>query len=252
MTANRLQREKDFHDRRFSDDLLRSNKVSRFYALTRTVKLEYQESLFPKCLGAQVLELGCGAGDMTLKIAESGARVISIDISRVALKHTMAQARHANLKGSISPSRTNAEKLSFADNSFDQVFGTGILHHLDLESVIPEVRRVLHPDGEVVFIEPLGHNILINLFRHCTPRIRSVDEHPLTESDLATLEHYFGQVDVAYFYLLTLFAAPFVNLSCFDWILNFFESIDQYLFKIPFFRRQAWQVLIKLSKPRHV
>jgi SAM-dependent methyltransferase len=179
-------------------------------------------------------------------------QTLNIDPAQVAQAAADLAQGGTNLKGSISPSRTNAEKLSFADNSFDQVFGTGILHHLDLESVIPEVRRVLHPDGEVVFIEPLGHNILINLFRHCTPRIRSVDEHPLTESDLATLEHYFGQVDVAYFYLLTLFAAPFVNLSCFDWILNFFESIDQYLFKIPFFRRQAWQVLIKLSKPRHV
>lgn len=249
MTADRLQRERDFHNQRFSDDLLRSNKVSRFYALTRTVKVEYQESLLPKCLGAQVLELGCGTGEMTLKIAESGARVISIDISQVALNHIMAQAKHANLKGSISPSRTNAEKLGFADNSFDLVFGTGILHHLEWESALREIKRVLCPDGRAVFIEPLGHNVLINMFRRSTPQIRSADEHPLTESDLAALENYFGRVDVEYFYLFALLAAPFVGSACFDWVLNFFESVDQWIFNIPFFRRHAWQVLIKLSEP---
>jgi ubiquinone/menaquinone biosynthesis C-methylase UbiE len=252
MTTDELQREKKFHNQRFADDSVRSRKVARFYKLNRTIEAAYRESLFCECGDTKALELGCGTGAMALEMTESGTQVSAIDISQVALRLMKAQARQSGLEEKSNFYLMNAEKLGFTDNSFDLVFGKGILHHLDLESVIPEIKRVLRSDGQAVFIEPLGHNILINIFRRCTPGIRSVDEHPLTESDLAVLKNYFGQVDVEYFYLFALLAAPLVGLSCFDWGLDFFESVDQWLFNIPLFRRQAWQLLIKLSEPQHL
>jgi ubiquinone/menaquinone biosynthesis C-methylase UbiE len=63
----------------------------------------------------------------------------------------------------------NAEATTFPDNSFDLICGSSILHHLNLDKACAEIRRILRPDGGAVFIEPLGHNPLINMFRKLTP-----------------------------------------------------------------------------------
>lgn len=47
--------------------------------------------------------------------------------------------------------RMDAHHLEFPDRTFDIVFGTGILHHLDLETAVREIARVLKDDGEMVF-----------------------------------------------------------------------------------------------------
>ena len=72
----------------------------------------------------------------------------------------------------------NCEKTGFQDNEFDLIYGTGVLHHLELEKCLNEIRRILKKDGEIIFIEPMGTNPFINLYRLLTPKSRSEDEHP--------------------------------------------------------------------------
>ena len=43
---------------------------------------------------------------------------------------------------------------------------------------------------ELIFIEPLGTNPLINLYRKFTPTSRSDDEHPLTFEDIKYFKSY--------------------------------------------------------------
>jgi SAM-dependent methyltransferase len=50
---------------------------------------------------------------------------------------------------------------------------TAVLHHLDLEVALGEVRRVLKKGGLAVFSEPLAHNPLVRLFRAVTPFARA-------------------------------------------------------------------------------
>ena len=50
-------------------------------------------------------------------------------------------------------------------NRFDIIYGTGILHHLNLKACLDEIERILKPGGKFVFIEPLGTNPVINLYR---------------------------------------------------------------------------------------
>lgn len=78
----------------------------------------------------------------------------------------------------------NANRLGFGDETFDLVFGAGILHHLDLPTAIEEVRRVLRPGGTCVFHEPLGVNPVGKLVRALTPSARTADERPLGMDDL--------------------------------------------------------------------
>ena len=69
-----------------------------------------------------------------------------------------------------------------------------------------EVARVMRPSAGALFIEPLGHNPVINLYRRRTPEQRTVDEHPLLMDDMAVVRAHFAQVDETYFHLLGLLA----------------------------------------------
>jgi len=99
--------------------------------------------------GARVLELGCGTGEFTRRVAPSGARVVALDLSGDLL----VKAR-AKLDGAARFVRGNAHVLPFADASFDVVYGCSILHHLEVGVALREVRRVLRPGGRLVFSEP--------------------------------------------------------------------------------------------------
>lgn len=98
---------------------------------------------------ARVLELGCGTGEFTQRVARAGARLVALDLSGELL----ARARDKIGKGA-SFLRANAHVLPFSDASFDAVYGCSVLHHLDAEIALREVRRVLRPGGRLVFSEP--------------------------------------------------------------------------------------------------
>ena len=115
--------------------------------------------------------------------------------------------------------------------------------------MLEEIRRVLEPDGEAVFFEPLGHNPLINLYRRLAPAMRSADEHPLTSRDLETLRAFFGGVEIRYFHLLSLAAVVWRRLPGFEGLLRCLETVDHALFRVPALRRQAWIAVIRLSAP---
>jgi len=247
--SERVQREREFHDQRFALPSSRAQKVGRYYGITHTIWERYHQCIEASGAGARVLELGCGPGADTPRLAQGGTRVVAVDISRVALHAARARAEQERVQSGAALAQMNAEALGFRDHSFDVVCGAGILHHMQITEAMNEISRVLRPTGRAVLIEPLGHNTLINLFRRLTPRIRTEDEHPLLAKDLHLLLRYFHKVDVQCHYLTALLAAPLVRLPGFGSVLQALESIDRLLFRLPFFRRQAWQVLIKLSEP---
>jgi len=62
--------------------------------------------------------------------------------------------------------RGNAESLPYADASFDAVFGSSVLHHLDLDRALHEALRVLRPGGRCAFTEPNIVNPQVALMFH--------------------------------------------------------------------------------------
>src|ERR1700722_3509471 len=69
--------------------------------------------------GERILDLGCGDGQLTLRIAESGASVVGIDASA----EMVAAARARGVKADDGP----AENLPYPDHSFDAVFSNAVL-----------------------------------------------------------------------------------------------------------------------------
>lgn len=242
--ADKIQKEKEFHNQVFSDG--RRLSLNNVYKITQPSLDQFIALCLNDCERLSVLEYGCGHGSKAYALAQKGASVTGIDISDVAIEQAKNKAEELNLK--INFMVANAENLEFPSQIFDRVIGTAIIHHLDIEKAVSSIKKVLKPGGECFFYEPLGHNIFINLFRKLTPSMRTEDEHPLHLADLKNLAGYFKNTEITYFHLTSLLLIPFYRLRIFKKLLAYTESLDRILFRIfPFLRSQAWIVIIKLK-----
>jgi SAM-dependent methyltransferase len=246
---SRIEREREFHNREYTEGI-RAEGTDKFYSIQRFDRRLYSDLLTQSLDGgAQVLEYGCGPGsEAACFLAERGATVTGIDISQVAIAQASERAQREGVGDRCTFRVMDAENLEFESESFDLTFGSGILHHLDLDTAYSEVARTLKPGGRAVFYEPLGHNPAINLYRRRTPEFRTVDEHPLLMRDVRLAESYFRSVDYKCFHLLTLLAIPFRRARFFDGLLRGLSAADDRLLKLPL-QRYAWTVLISLKDP---
>jgi len=100
--------------------------------------------------GRDALELGCGAGQFGIRVAMRGARVVGVDFSANQL--AAAAPLMAETRVDFPLVRGNVEELPFADASFDLVFcDHGAVGFTDPRATVPEVARVLRPEGLFVF-----------------------------------------------------------------------------------------------------
>ena len=97
-----------------------------------------------------ILELGSTSWKQSIDFAAYPPKSLTcINISKKELKKGIKAAH--KLKTGQYCSHTfqimDAHHLEFPDDTFDIVFGTGILHHLDFETALREIFRVLKKDG---------------------------------------------------------------------------------------------------------
>jgi ubiquinone/menaquinone biosynthesis C-methylase UbiE len=98
------------------------------------------------------LEIGSGTGYFSLNLLQAGTirHATCTDISPGMLATLRGNAERLGLE--VETVATGAERLPFADASFDLVLGHAILHHIpDLSQAFAEFLRVLKPGGTVVF-----------------------------------------------------------------------------------------------------
>ena len=242
------RRERNFHDKAFSDSTREA--AWKFYAVTVHSRAHYEKLVTRHAAAGRALDCGCGKGANTQLLASVAEHVVAVDLSDVALQKTRQRLRERGC-ANVSFGAMNAEHLALADRSCDFVSGKSVIHHLDLDRALPELARVLKPGGMAVFLEPLGHNPLINAYRRRTPNFRTADEHPLTTTDLANAGRYFDRVDVRYFTLFTLLAFPLRKTRWFRQVLDVLTNVDQAVFRLfPYLSRHAWQIVLTLSEPK--
>jgi len=247
---DRIQREKDFHEKAFSEHGRQA--ADKYYIIAKSSIDFFKDYLTRNCAGYNVLEYGCGMGSHAFWLAKHQARWITgIDIASVAIDQANQQAQELGVKN-VTFKMMNAENLVFADDSFDLICGTGVLHHLDLEKAYAELSRALKPSGKAVFREPLGHNPFINAYRRLTPRLRTEDEHPILLNTLEIAQRYFRHVETHYFHLFSLGAVVFRKFKFFPHLLRVLDKIDEFIFRIALLRKYAWMVVIILAEPKKV
>lgn len=100
---------------------------------------------------SSVLEIGPGAGLVTVELARRGHRVTCIDPAAAMLENTSARAAAAGLADRVSATVADAQALPFADASFAAAVGVGVLPWLsDPMAALRELRRVLVPGAAAV------------------------------------------------------------------------------------------------------
>lgn len=109
--------------------------------------------------GERLLELGPGTGYYSLPVAEwlspDGTLEI-VDVQQEMLDHTMRRARDRGI-ANITPTRADARKLPFGDDSFDGAYLVTVLGEIpDQDIALRELQRVTRPGGRIVVGELFG------------------------------------------------------------------------------------------------
>ena len=241
-----LNKEKEFFDHQYAENP--RQKLGQIYSIIHCRNDRYQDLIYSGVAGRRVLEYGCGPGSHSKEMARRGGSVSGIDISEVGIAQA-AETAHAEGLTGLEYLVMDAQDMTFADDTFDLVVGEGILHHLDLERSYSEISRVLKPGGRAVFMEPLGHNIPMRLFRHFTPKMRTEDEHPLLKKDLEIAKRYFSNTVFEFFHLSSFGALLFLKTPWFFKFVAWGDKVDKLLFRsVPPLRLQAWYTIMILEK----
>jgi SAM-dependent methyltransferase len=164
--------------------------------------LEYAYHLLGDVAGRRVVDFGCGSGANSVLLAGRGAHVWGIDISEDLLRLAQRRLTVSGRDGGATFIAGSAHDMPFPDASIDVVFGIAILHHLDLDLVSREVRRVLKPGGRAIFQEPVRNSAVLRFVRKLIP-YRAPDispyERPLTDAELRRFATGFSSWDVRAF-----------------------------------------------------
>ena len=94
--------------------------------------------------GEEIVDLGCGTGQLTEKIAASGAKVVGLDSDRAMI--TQAQSNYPNIPFQVADA-TNFE----LENPADAIFSNAVLHWVtDAEAAVSQIAKSLKPGGRFV------------------------------------------------------------------------------------------------------
>ena len=101
-------------------------------------------------IGADVLEAGCGTGQMSIYLSKYGRRIFGIDLSEGSLTEAKKFISQNEIKN-VYLLKMNIFKLFFEKNFFDIIISTGVLHHThNSELAFKKLVEVLKVNGIII------------------------------------------------------------------------------------------------------
>jgi ubiquinone/menaquinone biosynthesis C-methylase UbiE len=175
-TNDPIINEKEFHNLKYSrnekNDYCKIDLMNNLFYKNNYSSYNYFFNLIQsKIKNKDVLECGCGLDGYSKKFGNLSGRYVAFDISEEAIKY---QKNFDCSQKNVEYYTMNIENMNFGTESFDIIFGKSILHHTNLENTFYEIFRVLKPNGQAFFLEPIIYNPIVFIFRKLTPTLRMI------------------------------------------------------------------------------
>ncbi len=131
--------------------------------------------------GESILDIGCRHGEDIQQVLDSGfkGKVVGVDIDGEVLRRASVKFKGAN---NVEILRANAIELPFKDDSFDLVYSSEVIEHIeDVGSFLREVGRVLKKGGVLIVTTPSRYNYITAIGNlvpaPCKKRLRRLVYH---------------------------------------------------------------------------
>ncbi|MFA5576339.1 MAG: methyltransferase domain-containing protein [Tissierellaceae bacterium] len=122
---------------------------SKLGSFVDTVETELAFTLFKPQEGMKILDVGCGTGNFSIKLAEMGCQVVGIDISEKMLAEARKKIEGRNLD--IKFYNMDVYNIDFQDGYFDGVFSMAAFEFIDRpQEAYDEMYRVLKEQGHLL------------------------------------------------------------------------------------------------------
>lgn len=239
----------DEFERRYSISLCNGGTNLRF----RAYKAQFD--FLAKNEGPYFLDCACGAGQLSIWLAQQGKKVWAFDFSESAIDIAKKSAEISGVDKMISYELMDARHLQYEDEFFDIITGKDCIHHLiKFPDAIREMVRVLKTGGKAVFVEPLALNPIINVLRFINIYFnKRLGEHMLNKSDLKFLECEFGSIQLDHFSVFSTFSklipGQFRQVAVIKRLCVILDMLDVYILKrLPFLNHYASVCYMELTK----
>lgn len=131
--------------------------LPRYYTLFKWVEFNKDDV---------VLDVGCGEGIVSFKLAALCRRVIGLDLSEKNIRAAENKRNSSKLKERIDFMLGNILDLPFSDNSFDLIVFLDALPEIEQDkSALAEIARVLKPKGRFVISAACSYSCEASLFK---------------------------------------------------------------------------------------
>ena len=265
MVRTRLDTEESFHDRWASELNHESVPIGAAFEGSTSPENRFILRHLGDVHGKLLLDLGCGAGENSIYFAGKGANCVAGDWSSGMIRVAQRLAERHCMQ--IDARRLNAMEIDFPDDTFDVVYASNLLHHVEPKAALREIHRILKNGGKACIWDPLRHNPVINIYRRIASEVRTKDEKPLSIFFIDEVRNLFSHVVYDTFWLSTLWIfLKFYFIEKVDpnkeryWkkiineeirlrsIYRRLEKLDHLLKKIPLMKRLAWNIAIIATK----
>jgi ubiquinone/menaquinone biosynthesis C-methylase UbiE len=95
----------------------------------------------------RVLDVGCGAGDFAIRLAERAGRVDAVDRSA-----GMIEAARRAVPANVTCWQGDVAEMTLPAGAYDAITSISALHHMSLPTVLPRLAQALRPGGLLVAI----------------------------------------------------------------------------------------------------
>lgn len=136
-------------------DVYQARTLSAFiYRDRRSAVLSMVDKLhLPK--SSRILEVGCGAGSITIPLAKKGYRISAVDTVEGMLELTRDAAQRAGLSGNVETSPADVYQSGFPSEHFSLVIAVGLFPWLEHPAkALLEMYRVTKSGGYVILTAP--------------------------------------------------------------------------------------------------